>query len=144
MSQEAIDTATAVLDFIRAVGLLVRRVRSETTSQELSWTERSVMTRLEKGGPATSADLARAEGMKPQSMGTIVAELEEMGIVQRKPHPSDGRQLIVELTAQGAALRKSARDAERTWLLNAVVNLNERERKILFAAGEIMKRLVEK
>jgi len=73
-----------------------------------------------------------------------VAELEEMGIVQRKPHPSDGRQLIVELTAQGAALRKSARDAERTWLLNAVVNLNERERKILFAAGEIMKRLVEK
>ena len=142
MSQEAIETA--VLDFIRAVGLLIRRVRSEAASQELSWTEVAVMKRLEKGGSATSADLARAEGMKPQSMGTIVAETEKIGIVQRKPHPSDGRQLIVELTAQGAALRKSAKDAKRTWLVKAIANLNERDRKTLFAAGEIMKRLVEK
>lgn len=142
MSQEAIETA--VLDFIRAVGLLIRRVRLEADSQEFSWTEAAVIKRLEKGGPATSADLARAEGMKPQSMGTIVAELEKNGIVQRKHHPNDGRQLIVELTAQGAALRKSAKDAKRTWLVKAIADLNERERKTLFAAGEIMKRLVEK
>ncbi len=58
------------------------------------------MARLAKDGPATTADLARAESMKPQSMGTTIAALEEMGIVERKPHPTDGRQMNIELTAK--------------------------------------------
>ena len=102
------------------------------------------MKRLAKNGPATTADLARAEVMKPQSMGTIVASLEEMGMVERKPHPTDGRQVSIELTAKGAALVKSAGDARRTWLAQAIAQLDEKERETLFAAGQIIKRLVEK
>ncbi len=134
----------AVIDFTQAVGLLVRRVRAATASHELSLTEAAVMARLAREGPATTADLARAEGMKPQSMGTTIAELEGMGMVERKPHPTDGRQVNIELTAKGAAVRKSTRDAKRAWLTHAVAQLNERERKTLFAAGEIIKRLAEK
>ena len=133
----------AVSDLIQAVGLLVRRVRTAAASHELSLTESAVMARLAKSGPATIADLARAESMKPQSMGTTVAALEEMGMLERKPHPTDGRQVNIELTAKGAAVRKSTRDAKRAWLTHAVAQLNERERKTLFAAGEIIKRLVE-
>ena len=102
------------------------------------------MARLATDGPATTADLARAEGMKPQSMGTTIAALEEMGIVERKPHPTDGRQVNIELTAKGAAVRNSARDAKRTWLAQAIGQLDEEERETLFRAGEIMKRLVDK
>jgi DNA-binding MarR family transcriptional regulator len=80
----------AVIDFIQAIGLLVRRVRAEAASHELSLTEAAVMARLAKDGPATTADLARAEGMKPQSMGTTIAALEEMGMVERKHHPTVG------------------------------------------------------
>jgi DNA-binding MarR family transcriptional regulator len=134
----------AVIDFTQAIGLLVRRMRAAAGSQELSLTEAVVMARLAKGGPATTADLARAEGMKPQSMGATIAALEEMGIVERKPHPTDGRQVNIELTAKGAAVRKTTRDAKRAWLTHAVAQLNERERKTLFAAGEIIKRLAEK
>ena len=101
------------------------------------------MARLARDGPATTADLARAEAMRPQSMGATIAALEEMGIVERKPHPSDGRQVNIELTARGAALRKSAKDARWTWLAQAVAQLDEMERETLFAAGEIIKRLVE-
>ena len=82
--------------------------------------------------------------MKPQSMGTTVAALEEMGIVERKPHPTDGRQVNIELTAKGAAMRKSAKDAKRTWLVEAIAQLDEQERETLFKAGEIIKRLAEK
>src|ERR1700691_2609790 len=115
----------AVTDLIQAIGLLVRRVRAATASHELSLTEAMVMSRLAKDGPATTADLARAEGMKPQSMGTTIAALEEMGIVERKPHPTDGRQVHIALTAKGVAVRKSAKDAKRTWLAQAVAQLDE-------------------
>jgi DNA-binding MarR family transcriptional regulator len=134
----------AVIDLTQAIGLLVRRVRAAAASHELSLTESAVMKRLATDGPATTADLARAEGMRPQSMGTTIAALEEMGMVARKPHPTDGRQVNIELTAKGAAVGKSARDAKRTWLAQAIAELDERDRETLFAAGEIIKRLVEK
>lgn len=133
----------AVIDFTQAIGLLVRRVRASAASHELSLTEAAVLARLEKDGPATTADLARAESMKPQSMGTTVAALEERGMVERKPHPTDGRQMNVELTAKGAGVRKSVGDAKRTWLAQAIAQLDERERETLFKAGEIIKRLAE-
>jgi DNA-binding MarR family transcriptional regulator len=133
----------AVIDFTQAVGLLVRRVRAAAASHELSLTEAAVMARLDKHGAATTADLARAEGMKPQSMGTTIAALEEMGMVERKPHPTDGRQVNIDLTAKGAAVRRSSREAKRTWLAHAIAQLDEQERETLFKAGEIIKRLGE-
>jgi DNA-binding MarR family transcriptional regulator len=134
---------SAVIDFGQAIGMLVRRVRAASASQEISWTESAVMARLARDGPATTADLARAEGMRPQSMRTTLAALEEMGIVERKPHPTDGRQVNIELTAKGAAMRESVKDAKRTWLANAVAQLEEPEQETLFAASAIMKRLAE-
>jgi DNA-binding MarR family transcriptional regulator len=135
---------TSVIDLIQSIGLLVRRVRAATASHELSLTEASVMGRLARNGPATTAELARAEGMKPQSMGTTIAALQEMGMVERKPHPTDGRQVNIGLTAKGASVRKSTKDAKQTWLSQAIAQLDEEERETLFKAGEIIKRLAEK
>ena len=134
----------AVLDFTQAIGVLVRRVRAAAASNELSLTESAVMARLAKEGLATTADLARAEGMKPQSMGTTIAALEEMGMVERKPHPTDGRQVNIELTAKGVAVRKSAKDAKLTWLAQTIAQLDKQDQSTLFAAGDIIKRLAEK
>ena len=134
----------SVSDLIQALGLLLRRARAAAAKHELSLTEAAVMKRLATDGPATTADLARAESMKPQSMGATIAALEEMGMVARKPHPTDGRQVNLELTAKGTAVRKSTRDAKRTWLTQAITQLNEREREKLFAAGEIIKHLAQK
>lgn len=133
----------AVLDLTQAVGLLVRRLRAATASEELSLTESAVMARLARDGPATTAELARAEGMKPQSMGATIAALEAMGIVERTPHPTDGRQVHIALTAKGAAVRQSVKDAKQSWLAQAIAQLDKREQATLFAAGEIMRRLAE-
>jgi DNA-binding MarR family transcriptional regulator len=133
----------AVTDFAHAIGLLMRRLRAAGASHQLSLTESAVMARLARDGPATTAGLARAESMKPQSMGTTIAALEGMGMVERQPHPTDGRQVNIELTAAGAAVRKNARDAKQTWLAQAISQLDEQERETLFKAGEIMVRLVE-
>ncbi len=81
MQPEFFDTAVA--DFSQAIGLLMRRVRAAFASQELSWTEMVVLGRLARQGPATTAELARAESMKPQSMGATLAALEQRGLVER-------------------------------------------------------------
>lgn len=142
MSREPLETP--VLEFIQTLGLLVRRVRAAAVSQDLSLTELVVLARLEREGPATTADLARAEGMRPQSMGATVATLEEMGLVERKPHPTDGRQFHIELTEKGLAMRRNIQDAKRTWLAQAIAQLDESERETLFRAGTIIRRLVKK
>jgi len=67
-----------------------------------------------------------------------------MGLVERKPHPTDGRQMNIELTPNGLALRKATHAAKRSWLAQAIAQLDESERQTLFKAGEIVLRLAEK
>lgn len=133
----------SVADFTHSIGLLVRRARAAAPSHEFSWTESGVLKRLAKDGPATTADLARAEGMKPQSMRTIITTLEETGMVARKPHKTDGRQVNIELTSKGASEQKKSSDAKRTWLAQAIAQLGNKDQETLFAAGRIIKQLVE-
>jgi DNA-binding MarR family transcriptional regulator len=142
MTRETLDIAIA--EFAQSIGLLVRRARAAASTQELSWTEMGVLKRLAKEGPATTADLARAQGMRPQSMRTIIAALEEMDMIQRKPHPTDGRQVNLLLTAKGATVQKSAHAAKQTWIVQAIAKLDKQEQETLFAAGEIIKRFVER
>lgn len=130
-------------ELVSAIGLLVRRVRAERTSQELSLTESLVMGRLARSGAATIADLARAERIKPQSMGATIAALEKSGIVRRKAHPSDGRQSLIELTREGSALRDSARTEKLAWLEQAISRLDRAERDSLYAAAPVIARLAE-
>jgi len=135
----------AATELALALGLLMRRLRSAVPSEslELSWTQMGVMRRLDAEGPATTAELARAEGVKPQSMGATVAALEEMGIVERRPHPTDGRQMNIALTGKGTSMRKDARIAKQTWLAQAIAKLDAKEQKNLPAVTELIKRLAE-
>ena len=135
----------AVEEFALALGLLVRRIRADAPPElrEFSWTQKAVLSRLEKDGPATSADLARAEGVKPQSMSTALALLEKMGLVERKSHPTDGRQINIKLTTKGIALRKNTKEATHGWLSQAIAKLDRQEQTTLFKAGELIKRMAE-
>ena len=136
----------AVEDFAMALGLLVRRIRADTPPElrEFSWTQKAVLRRLEKHGPATAADLARGEGVKPQSMGTALGLLEKMGLVERKAHPTDGRQINIKLTARGITLRRNSKEATYAWLSRAIAELGRQEQITLFKAGELLKRMAEK
>ena len=139
------SSKVAVEEFALALRLLVRRIRADAPPElrEFSWTQKAVLLRLEKDGPATSADLARAEGVKPQSMGTALALLEKMGLVERKAHPTDGRQINIKLTTKGIALRKNTKEATHGWLSQAIAKLDRQEQTTLFKAGELIKRMAE-
>jgi DNA-binding MarR family transcriptional regulator len=141
------DTPTspepAVAELSLAIGQLVRRLRMEANPGELSWSQIATLARLDKAGAMTTADLARAEFVKPQSMGTTLADLEQAGLVQRRPHPTDGRQVLFELTAEGVEARRQRNIAKREWLLAAMAGLDPAEQQTLIVAAALIKRLAE-
>jgi DNA-binding MarR family transcriptional regulator len=137
--------APAVAQDLRAVfGKLKRRLREQGHAGDLTPSQTSVLLRLEKDGPATAAGLARAEGMRPQSMGTVIAALEGAGLVSGAPDPHDGRQTLLTLTD---ACRKSFEDgraARQDWLTRAIqARLSPQEQDELAASVALLKRLVD-
>jgi DNA-binding MarR family transcriptional regulator len=125
-----------------AMALLTRRLRAESASHELTWSQLSATARLE-AGPATTAELARAEAVKPQSMGATLSALEESGLVERSSDPNDGRQVIFRLTAEGRRVRAEASAKKRRWLTVELQNLEAHEQRTMLAATKIIKRLAE-
>jgi DNA-binding MarR family transcriptional regulator len=140
--QTSLEAELADLTLV-AVGQLLRRLRTEANPSELNLSQMGALKRLDQSGPMTTADLARAESMKPQSMGTVLASLEREGLVHRQPHPTDGRQVLFTLTEQGAEERRQRRIAMRDWLVAATARLDPAELQTLAAAIPLIRRLGE-
>jgi DNA-binding MarR family transcriptional regulator len=121
---------------------LKRRLLAQSDSGDLTGSQTAVLIRLERDGPATISALAKAEGMRPQSMGTNIAQLEAAGLVRGAPDPSDGRQTIVSVTPVFAEWIAAGRAARQGWLFEAIrKNLNATEQMQLAAALELLKRI---
>src|SRR3979409_2140763 len=80
---------------------LNRKLRAQRTGESISLTQISALSTLHKCGALTPGQLAAKEGVQPPSMTRVIAALEELGYVKRSPHPTDGRQAIVDLSESG-------------------------------------------
>lgn len=142
--RQPLSSESAAADLMQGVGVLVRRVRGEAGHEGPSWSQASAMGRLQRQGPMTTAELARAELVKPQSMGTLLAELEQEGLVQRQPHPTDGRQILFSLTDAGVEVRRRRHVAKLAWLAAAIDRLDAVEQRRLADAIALVARLGER
>ena len=104
----------------RVLGRLRRRLREEAQLGELNLTQMRVLGSLDRNGPATVSSLARTEGMRPQSMGELVAALKSAALVCGEPDPADGRQTMLSLTDAGRKRVKATRTAREDWLARAI------------------------
>jgi DNA-binding MarR family transcriptional regulator len=136
---------SALAQDLRALlGKLKRRLREQAHVGDLTPSQISVLLRLEKDGPATASGLARAEGMRPQSMAPVIAALEDAGLVSRGPDPADGRQTLLSLTDACRIWAEEARAARQDWLTRALqARLSVQEQGELSKAVELLKRLVD-
>jgi len=141
--QEDQDLA-AIAELLQSMGRLIRRLRAAVAGHGLSMSESMTLGRLEREGPATTAELARAESVKPQSMGSTIAQLEELGLVERQADPQDGRRMIVSVTEKGREVRIRASEAKHTWMAARLAELTEEERATLYSAGRILGRVVDR
>ena len=136
-----LDLSAAAADLRLAVKLLAQRLRVQARPG-LSWSQESVISLLDRKGIVTVSELARAEGVRSQSMGSTVAGLETEGLVHREPDPSDGRQTLVSLTEQGREVLAHLRELKQTWLESVIAErLTPDEQQVLVAAVELLLRL---
>ncbi|AJC53457.1 MULTISPECIES: MarR family transcriptional regulator [Streptomyces] len=138
-SADVDDVAGALYD---SLGLLARRLRQMQAPGDLSLPERAALARLDRGGPATAAELARAEQITSQAMGTTLGLLEERGLVERRRDPHDGRRIILSLTEAGVEMLRHKRDARGRQLAKALgEHFTDAELATLKAAAPLIERL---
>jgi DNA-binding MarR family transcriptional regulator len=120
---------------------LARRMRAERADTSLTLTQLSALATVERLGPVTPGELAAAERVQPPSMTRVVASLQDARLVARAPHPTDGRQALLDVTPAGAALLREDRRRREAWLARQLQALDEDERALLRDAAAVLDRL---
>lgn len=137
-----VGTDPALASALRlAVMRLARRMRAERPQSALTLTQLSALATLDRHGPVTPRELAAAERVTPPSMTRVVAALEAAGLASRTDHPSDGRQVLLEATAEGRSLLREDRRRREAWLAQRLRELDPDERDVLARAAQILDRL---
>ena len=138
-------TTEALANELRiGVGLLLRRLRRLPAEGDLSLPESAALARLDRGGPATAAELAKREQISPQSIGVTIAALEARGLVVRTPDPDDGRRQILHVTEAGAATLRSRRNSKTRAMAAALdAEFSAAELEALRAAAPLVERLAQ-
>ncbi|MFD0784080.1 MarR family winged helix-turn-helix transcriptional regulator [Micromonospora azadirachtae] len=124
-----------------AITRLSRRVRQARPVGDLTITQLSALTSLGLAGALTPRELADVERVQPPTMTRIVAKLEERGLVQRTPHPTDGRQVILAPTEGGRAMLEKFERARNEWLADRLAELSEVDRETLGKAAELLQQI---
>ena len=123
---------------------LHRRLREQADTGDLTANQKAVLLRLERDGPMTASALARAESMKPQSMGAIITALQIADLVSGAQDPTDGRQTIISLTSHFRSWISASRAARNDWLLRSIqARFDAAEQEQLADAISLLKRLTD-
>jgi DNA-binding MarR family transcriptional regulator len=126
-----------------SVSRLARRMRAERVAQglqpELSDSQLAALAALEKHA-MTPGELAEHEKVQPPSITRVIASLEERGLIQRMPHPSD-RQVVLTVTVQGRDVVRQVRQLREAWLARRLTDLTAAEQAVLNEAVPILEKL---
>lgn len=100
---------------------------------------RAVLIHLGQSGRARNVELARAAGIRPQSMMKIVHELEQQGLVRRTTDPDDSRAKQITFTHKGQDLiRELAQSTESVWSTYVNILGAERLRELFASVDKIV------
>ncbi|XRQ11244.1 MarR family transcriptional regulator [Actinomadura welshii] len=131
-----------------SIARLSRRLRTlrppasgDGTGGPLSLTQFAALAAIERHGSMTPRELADHEKVQPPSMTRVIAYLEERGLVARRPHATDGRQVVLNATDEGAALLADERRRKEAWLAMRLGELTPDEREVLRQAAPIIDKL---
>ncbi|WP_245927170.1 MarR family winged helix-turn-helix transcriptional regulator [Nocardioides silvaticus] len=123
---------------------LRRRLAGERHPDNLlSMGQLAILGALYRNGDQTVGELAAMERVQPPSMTRTVNCLADGGYVERRSHPSDGRQVVVTLTEEGRAVLLADRARRDEWLARQLAGLTAEERAVLRKATPILQRLAQ-
>ncbi|HLS76235.1 MAG TPA: MarR family transcriptional regulator [Nocardia sp.] len=125
-----------------AVVRLTRHLRGRRADSPVSLTQLSALATLARDGAMTPGQLAAKERVQPPSMTRVIASLSDLKLVERQPHPTDGRQIIVSLSASGMAVLADEASAREAWLSERLSGLPESQLAVLAEAIAVMNEIV--
>jgi DNA-binding MarR family transcriptional regulator len=127
-----------------SIGLFIRQLRQRQTQGDVSLPEASALKRLDRSGPSSVTELAKAEQISVQSMGTTLGALEARGFVTRHPHPSDGRRSVLSITKSGTRVLGDKHNARTEQLARALSEgFSPGELRQLMVAAPLIERLAQ-
>ena len=127
-----------------SIGLCIRQLRQMPAEGDLSLPEASVLKRLDQSGPSSVTELAKAEQISVQSMGTTLGALEARGLVQRHPHPTDGRRSVLSITKAGTRVLSDKHNGRAEQLAKALsTGFSPAELRQLMVAAPLIERLAQ-
>lgn len=135
------DVAPLANELRLAIHRMTRRMRQQHPSHDLTLTQISALAIIWREGPITAGELAVREQVRPPSITRVVDGLENAGVVVRKDNPSDGRQVLVEITEEGVRRMESYVEARTAWLSQLLADLPTKDRETLHRAAAILNEL---
>jgi DNA-binding MarR family transcriptional regulator len=141
VARTTLDTAALAHDLRLSVMRFSRRLRSQRVDSSVTLTHLAALSTLKRHGPMSPGELAAHERVQPPSMTRVVVALERMGLVTRTPHPTDGRQVVIELTDAAEQLLLDEARAREAWLSGRLHELSAEDRATLREAARIMDEL---
>ncbi|HEX3514818.1 MAG TPA: MarR family transcriptional regulator [Trebonia sp.] len=144
---EAVQTDAALATAMRiSISRLARRLRVERlglggTETVLSDIQLAALAALARHDSMTPGELAEHEKVQPPSMTRVIAVLEERGLVNREPHATDRRQVVLTVTGDGRDVVQRVRRRREAWLAQRLQELTPDERQILRAAAPILEKI---
>jgi DNA-binding MarR family transcriptional regulator len=132
-----VDRLTRVIEDFTTIFIRLPPVR------RFNFSALSVLHTLHRDGPLRLTDLLPTEQLKQPALTSLVANLEQEGLVERRPDPTDGRASLISLTSAGREI-VSTRHAHRVAKLTALVDqLTPEERAVLAGSVDVLHRLTE-
>ncbi|MGN6741992.1 MAG: MarR family winged helix-turn-helix transcriptional regulator [Amnibacterium sp.] len=103
------------------VGMINRRLRPP--GDALTHVAVSALSSISRAGTVRPGDLARIEGIAAPGMTRLVADLEQRGLVERRPDADDRRSTLIRLTAAGEHELTAARESRAAWVAGLLADL---------------------
>jgi DNA-binding MarR family transcriptional regulator len=127
-----------------SIGLCIRQLRKMQDQGDLSLPEASALKRLDRSGPTSVTELAKAEQISVQSMGATLGSLEARGLVERRPHPSDGRRSVLSITKSGIRALSDKHNGRAEHLAKVLsTEFGPAELRQLMVAAPLIERLAQ-
>jgi DNA-binding MarR family transcriptional regulator len=123
---------------------LLRRLRREDAAAGIGPARLSALSVLVFGGPTSLGRLAAAEQVRPPTMTRIVAGLEADGLVGRRPHPRDARQVVLRATAAGGRVLQAGRRRRIDALTRRLRALGPSQLQTLSEAAQLIEQVLRR
>jgi len=147
IAQEAAEpspAASAEASVASRLGMSVMRLERKLRQRSaggITASQYAALVTISKKGELTLGELAAAEGVAPPSMTRIAANLEQAGLLERRPDPLDRRVARVAVSEKGVELLAEARSLRALYLNERLGELTAQEVEVLGQAAELLIRL---